>query len=141
MTAQILDLLDYEGRKMGVGCDISLHKHPRIRYVEGGEKNYFYADSSACWKGCMGSWQIKDGQLYLTELVGQVELIGEDPLAADWVSEKIRLVSGEIVKYVHMGYYSTYEYEIVLKLKKGKVVRVVEESVARYDPDRESCSD
>jgi len=134
MTAQILDLMDYEGRKMGVGCDISLRKHPRICYVEGGEKNHFLTDSTGCWKGCMGSWQIKDGQLYLTELMGQFELIGEDPLPADWVSEKIRLVSGEIVKYVHMGYYSTYEYEIVLKLKKGKVVRVVEESVARYDP-------
>ena len=121
---------------MGVGCDISLRKHPCIRYVEGGEKEYFYTDSSACWKGCMGSWQIKDGQLYLTDLVGRLELLGDAPLAADWVSEKIRLVSGEIVKYVHMGYYSTFEYEIVLKVRKGKVVRVVEETVSRFDPEK-----
>lgn len=131
MTAQVLDLIDYEGTWWGVGCDISLRKHPRIRYVEDGEKEHFYTDSSACWKGCIGSWRIADGQLYLTELMGRFELIGEEPLAADWVSEKIRLVSGEIVKYVHMGYYSSYEHEIVLKVKKGRVVRIVEESVAR----------
>ena len=79
----------------------------------------------------MGSWQIKDGQLYLTSLVGRIELIGEDPLPVNWVSEKIRLVSGETVKYAHMGYYSSYEYEIVLKINKGKVVRVVEDSASR----------
>ena len=136
MTAQILDLMAYEGRKMGVGCDISLRKHPRIRYVEGGEKNHFLTDSTACWKGCIGSWKITSGQLYLTELIGRFELVGKEPLLADWVSEKIRLVAGEIVKYVHMGYYSTYEYEIILKIKKGKVICVVEESVSRYDPEK-----
>ena len=128
MTAQWPDSIDYEGTRMSVGCDISLRKHPRIRYVEGGEKNHFLTDSTACWKGCIGSWRITGGQLYLTELTGRIELIGEEPLAANWVSGKIRLVSGEIVKYVHMGYYSSYQHEIVLKLRKGRVVRVVEET-------------
>ena len=128
MTAQWPDSIVYEGKRMGVGCDIPLRSHPRIRYVDGGEKNHFLTDSTACWSGVLGSWEIKDGQLYLTSLIGQFELIGEEPLPADWVSEKIRLISGEIVKYVHMGYYSTYEHEIVLKVKKGKVVRVVKET-------------
>lgn len=128
MTAQICDNIDYEGRRMGVGCDISLCKHPRIKYIEKGERDHFLTESTACWRGYIASWTIKDNQLFLADIQGCLELVGSEPLLATWVSEKIRLVSGEIVKYVHMGYYSTYEYEIVLKVKKGRVVRVVEET-------------
>ncbi len=47
---------------------------------------------------------------------------------AYWMSGNIRLVSGEVVKYVHMGIFSIFKHGIVLKLKKGRVVRVVEET-------------
>lgn len=66
--------------------------------------------------------------MYQTEYMGRFELAGEEPLLTDWVSGKIRLISGEIVKYVHMVYFSSFEHEIVLNPKKGRVVRVVEET-------------
>jgi hypothetical protein len=112
LTAQIRDIIDYEGRRMGVGCDITIRKHPRIRYVEEGERDHFLTDSSACWRGYIASWMIKDGELYLTDLKGCVELIGDEPLPATWVSEKIRLTGGEAVEYVHMGYSSTFELKL-----------------------------
>jgi hypothetical protein len=132
MTAQWPDSIDYEGARMSVGCDIPLCEHPRIRYVDGGEKNHFLTDSTACWKGCIGSWRITNGQLYLTGIEGAFEFIGDEPLPATWVTEKMRLVAGNAVKYVHMGYLSTFEHEIVLKIKKGRLVRVAEEPVSRF---------
>lgn len=128
MTAQIRDNIEYDGRKMGVSCDISIRKHPRIRYVDNGERDTFLTGSTACWRGYIASWKIQDNQLFLTGLEGCLELIGEDPVPATWVSEKIRLTAGDVVKYVHMGYVSTFEHEIVLKVKKGRVVKVLRET-------------
>lgn len=129
MTAQIRDSIEYEGRKMGLSCDVPLpRKHPGIRYVEDGERDNFLADSSGCWRGYIASWRIRNDQLFLTGIDGRYDLLGEDPLPAVWVSGKIRLTGGEFVEYVHMGYHSTFEYEVVLKVRKGVVVKVLKET-------------
>lgn len=129
MTAQMPDSIEYEGHKMGLSCDVPLpKKHPRIRYVERGERDNFLTDSSGCWRGYIASWRIKNDQLFLTGIDGRFELLGDEPLPAVWVSGKIRLTAGESVEYVHMGYSSTFEHEWVLKIKKGVVVKVLKET-------------
>jgi hypothetical protein len=53
-------------------------------------------------------------------------LIGTRSILTDWVSGRIRLSAGEIVEYVQKGYHSTFEYGIVVKVRKGVVVKELE---------------
>lgn len=41
---------------------------------------------------------------------------------ADWFSGELRIPDGKMIKYVHMGYGSAYEREIILKVEAGKVI-------------------
>ncbi|MDO4510432.1 MAG: hypothetical protein Q4B68_01270 [Bacteroidales bacterium] len=43
-------------------------------------------------------------------------------ILADWVSGDIRVVSGKIVRYEHMGFLSVFENEDIYTLKNGKVM-------------------
>ena len=79
--------------------------------------------STACWRGYVGSWEIKNDKFYLTGLSGEYQLIGEEPLLADWFTGVIRVPQGEMLRYVHMGFGSVYEEELHIKIVKGKVVK------------------
>lgn len=41
---------------------------------------------------------------------------------ADWYSGMLRVPKGELLNYVHMGYMSTYEYELTFELEDGRVI-------------------
>jgi len=41
-----------------------------------------------------------------------------------WFTGKLRVPQGELLQYVHMGYSSTYEKELVITVEAGKVVKV-----------------
>lgn len=41
---------------------------------------------------------------------------------ADWFSGLLRSPSGKLVDYVHMGYMSTFESELVFELEKGEII-------------------
>ena len=44
------------------------------------------------------------------------------PLFAEWFSGDLRCASGEVVNYVHGGYESTYENELMIEVKNGIVM-------------------
>ena len=47
---------------------------------------------------------------------------------ADWYSGKLRVPDGKELQYVHMGYGSTYERDVIYTVKAGSIVsrRVVD---------------
>ena len=102
--------------------------HPRV--VETGPPGVITAKegvpgvvfSTACWRGYIGTWEIKDGRLYLAGLIGRCEMIGDEPIFAEWVSGWLRIPRGEMLRYVHMGFESVYERELHLRLEGGVVV-------------------
>jgi hypothetical protein len=63
-----------------------------------------------------------DGELYLVGLVGRTRLLGCDPLHASWYTGTLRVPRGEMLHYVHMGFGSVYEEEILIEVEKGCVV-------------------
>jgi hypothetical protein len=136
MTAQFGETLEYNG------VNYYLATEPLEPYLE--KHNIkFYAWCTACWRGYTSKWSIEDGMLYLTDLHGFIstddngELInksvgmdylfpGQDKVLADWFSGVLRLPHGEIIRYIHQGYDSIYEKELLLKIVNGKYVGVRE---------------
>lgn len=78
--------------------------------------------STACWRGYLGSWAVRDDRLSLLSIVGRYRLLGEEPLFADWFSGTLIVPVGELVQYVHMGFGSVYASEIHLRVERGVVV-------------------
>lgn len=78
--------------------------------------------STACWRGYLGTWEIKDGRFHLVGLKGRFQLRDGDPILADWFSGVLRLPRGKQLRYVHMGFGSVYEQEVHIKIENGIVV-------------------
>ncbi len=133
MTAQIGELLIYEGEETSMTfCPPFPEDHPRIKTLQddeawaaagssGGEADFVF--STACWRGYIGKWEIKDRRLYLVHIVGQYQLEGDEPLFADWFSGVLRAPKGEMLEYVHMGFGSVFEQETHIKIENGIVTK------------------
>lgn len=78
--------------------------------------------STACWRGYIGTWEIKDGNLYLNDIIGRYRMKTDTPIFADWFTGVLRVPEGEILEYIHMGYATVFEKELHIKIEKGKVV-------------------
>ena len=98
MTAQVHERLTLEGRETSMAfCPPLPEHHERIIELTSTEleeniPNFIF--STACWRGYIGTWEIKDGQFYLVNLVGRYKVEGE-PILADWFSGVIRIPQGE----------------------------------------------
>lgn len=126
MTAQIHEKIRYKGKRMGLAtCPDFPEDHPRI--IRLSEEEAFANDpsgmifSTACWREYIGSWSIRRGKLYLTKLEGRFHLEGKDAIFAEWYSGELRIPGGEILEYVHVGFNSIYEEELILSVEQGVV--------------------
>jgi hypothetical protein len=97
--------------------------------------------SSGNQRGYVATWEVKDGTLYLTGIDSWIcespvsdkckkadlkELFGEKyqdaGVEADWFWGELRMPEGEVLRYVHLGYVSLYERDLILKVESGKIV-------------------
>ncbi|MBK7249658.1 MAG: hypothetical protein IPI06_01780 [Gammaproteobacteria bacterium] len=142
MTAQIAERLRYQGE------DVAMCTNPLSDFFAmGGFNPRFESNSTALWRGYVGRWEIIDGRLYLVELHGTLEDGTEasvatifpdfpDRVFAHWYSGTIRIPQGKQLKYVHMGYGSTLERDLLLDLERG----VVKNTRVRHNGTAESES-
>jgi hypothetical protein len=128
MTAQIMEQLLYDGKKVPM-CTEPLSDY----FAMGGLNPGFKSTCTALWRGYVGSWEIVDDRLYLIALQGSLEDGTEASLAtifpeypsrvfAHWYSDAIRIPEGRQIEYVHMGYGSTYERDLLLDVERGVVM-------------------
>lgn len=125
MTAQFGEHLRYQGE------DMTMATEPlEAWFAMGAERPWFGSVCSAMWRGYIGSWEIVDDRLYL---VGMNSSPFEDepvPLErlfpghgdrvfAHWYSGTLRVPRGRQLAYVHMGYASTYERDLMLQIERG----------------------
>jgi len=127
MTAQIPETLRYQGK------EVPMCTQPLADYLElAGIKLRFGIICSALWRGYVGSWEIAGDRLYLVDFSATLEGDTEATLAtlfpdfpdrvfAHWYSGTIRIPQGRQLKYVHMGYGSTYERDVFLDVERGVV--------------------
>lgn len=130
MTAQVSETLIYSGKQL------MMFTTPLDPYLRANRLS-FVSPHTACWRGYEGTWEIKRSEsnegLYLVALrayrsyedIAELEDIFPgfpDGVFAHWFSGEIRLPQGNLLKYIHGGYASTYEYDLFLEIKKGLVV-------------------
>jgi hypothetical protein len=101
-------------------------------------------DSSGNWRGYVAYWEIEADKLYLRGIDSWIctfqeyvknkckkadlkEMFGErcinGKVEASWYSGELRIPDGKQLQYVHMGYGSVYERDIVFTVESGKVMK------------------
>jgi len=144
MTAQFPETLHYDGRKLSM-CTEPLNDYFAFANITPN----FASNCTALWRGYVGEWEINDGRLYLIRLSGTLEDGTEASLGsifpeflervfAHWYSGIIRVPQGKILEYVHMGYGSTYEDDLLIEIEKGVVTTTtVQHNGKSEDSDEE----
>ena len=129
MTAQVSEKLLYEGKS------IFLFSEPLALYLMQNQIR-FTSPHTANWRGYVGTWEIIETEgverLYLVgiEAHKDYETIltlpdlfpGFDKVFAHWFTGELRCPQGELLNYVHGGYASTYEYDLMMEFKQGVLV-------------------
>ena len=101
-------------------------------FAMGGFYPGFESNSTALRRGYVGRWEIVEGRLYLVGLRGTLEDGTEasvatifpefpDRVFAHWYSGTIRIPQGKRLKYVHSGYGSTFEQDLLIDVERGVV--------------------
>lgn len=145
MTAQIPERLRYNGENH------SMCTNPLDDFFAAEKTSpQFKVNCTALWRGYVGQWEIVDDRLYLTELQGTLKSGDEASVTtvlpgfpgsvfAHWYSGTIRIPQGEQLEYVHGGYASTYEKDLLLELERGVVknVHIRQNGIVESGKDRE----
>lgn len=142
MTAQMSDTITIDGAVLQLFAepleayfsDAPEHSHPRPDFAP---------TNTANWRGYLARWEIRDGRLYITALDAELcERGGPEgwrcdkrrpfhladlfpssrgPVFADWYSGTLRVPLGAQMDYVHRGYESVYEFDLLLIVDRGLV--------------------
>jgi hypothetical protein len=131
-TAQIPDRILYQGETY------PLFSEPLERYLSENTprtKELFPSVCTACWRGYVATWEVKENYLYITKLAEGT--CGPDakeipisnifpgetaPVKAVWYSGDLRIPQGKPLRNERRGYGSVYERELYVTIKNGKVV-------------------
>jgi hypothetical protein len=142
MTAQVHERIILEGIKTSMAfCPPIPANHPGIVARSEQEMQQDPGDllifSTACWRNYIGTWQLKEGRLYLVSIVGRYRVVSETPIFADWVTAVLRIPRGDMLRYVHMEFASVFEYEHYITVVDGLVVdeRIIDNRQHDSDPD------
>lgn len=149
-TAQIPDRLIYNGDTVSIFSN-PLEQLPNIDSL----RTHLFNDNkerwnTACWRQYQAQWTIIDNQLYLTAIYScnyheykiQADLKQLFPdkyengkVKADWVTANILSPQGEQLYYVHSGYESLYEKEVVYEIANGQL-----KGITTYDNTKSTKS-
>jgi len=126
MTIQAGDILSYNGEKTTIATE------PLKSYLETRSDVGFIYKSTALLRGYIGTWEIKNKQLYLVSFVGFVDnnkkvdlnylFPNKIEVFADWFSGDIRIPEGELLEKINLGYASVFEKEQILTFKEGILI-------------------
>jgi hypothetical protein len=140
MTAQFSEILILDGVERDMTSRPLPQSHRRIRELsdqeidarlakadrehkargyEGCSSLDFILTSTGCWRRYRGTWEIRDGLLYLVSVEGRFELVGDGPLLADWFTGALRVLQGEILTAGSSGVMT--EEELVITIESGRV--------------------
>ena len=138
MTAQVGEILIFDGEEMSMAfCPPLPNLHPSIIELkdEDLENDNIIIGSTACWRGYIGTWEIKNGWFYLTDITGRYKMADKNPILADWFSGVIRVPKGKLLQYIHADFASVYEQDTYIKIEKGKVInsKVVDNRNKEFD--------
>ncbi|MCP5162186.1 MAG: hypothetical protein H6999_00550 [Hahellaceae bacterium] len=133
-TAQATESLIYEGEAMAT---LSNPLEAYFNDARPKPRKILKATCSAIWRGYLATWEVKGQTLYLNKIAkGSCSGNGADiplakifpgktsPLKAAWFSGVLIIPEGEMVRYRHDEYESTYEHYRLVMVSSGKVGKV-----------------
>ena len=145
-TGQSPDVLFYDGKIFAL-----FSNPLEDFYKNENDRPKFYSmpnggTSSGNWRGYVAFWEIEEDSLYLKAIdawlcsgkpyefaTGRADcskvnvrelfadLYKQGKISARWFSGELRIPDGKQLQYVHMGYGSVYERDILISVKQGKV--------------------
>jgi hypothetical protein len=137
MTAQSPERIIIDGRPRALYADPigDLLESRGVRF-----KDHVKVLTTACWRCYRGTWEIRDGALYLVhfslmqsretpltraarERLFQATDATSFPMKAVWFTGVLRVAIGKRLIYSHHGWSSWFERERVLHIRAGDVVR------------------
>ena len=125
LTAQLHENMIYEGQDVSMFSFPGFPEdHPRIIALTDKQiwaKGEPRRVSSNCWRGYIGSWEIKEGKLYLLKLERDYDLEGDEPLFADWVTAELHLIMDSDFPELRAGLVGGEKIERVV-IKNGVVI-------------------
>ena len=101
MTAQIGDILYYEGNKYFMASEPPLNPSAAVKY-----DIRFIWQNTACWRGYQAEWEVKDKQLFIKSVKGKAEVTDK---------KKFRQIKLELRKLLRKGVISPAENDHLLK--------------------------
>ena len=125
MTAQVPEQLIYNGERTSFALppDLPSDNHRivvrRPRNLR--ESMELCSVCTGCYRGYVGTWEIKDGRLYLVEIEGKYQLLGSEPLFADWFTGVVAVPRGEVIGYFHGGYGCRHEEVVLITVEQGVI--------------------
>ena len=119
MTTQVKERIIIDGEKYPLLNALSLPEDDtKIKQKEGP-----ISTRSSCWRGYVGTWEIKDDKLYLIDFSsGKYDVLVNLPILADWISGTAKVATGE-VKASSSWDIETYETEMHLTFENGLIVK------------------
>ncbi|MGE4242177.1 hypothetical protein [Ramlibacter sp.] len=128
MTAQLAERLFVDGR------ELALCAEPLEPYLASlPERPRFHRPASALKRGYVGTWRLSKQRLYLDAIVARLADGSEATLHtlfpnehqavfAFWFSGVLRIPQGRMLAYVHRGFESTFESDLLYTCQQGVVV-------------------
>ncbi|MGR5543812.1 hypothetical protein ACP3VZ_01650 [Vibrio sp. PNB22_2_2] len=121
MTAQVPEIL------IDNGDEVKLHSTPNfpLDHPEIVEQIWGQAaiSSTACYRGYVGTWEIKGRKLYLNSLAGKYNL-KTGPIAANWFTGQLIIPESGRGEYLHGGWGYDYAQNKVVTVVKGVVINI-----------------
>jgi len=116
MTTQVKEQIIIDGQKYPLLNAMSLPEDDSIIQ----HKKGVIETSSNCWRGYVGTWEIKADTLYLIDFSsGKYDVLVNLPILADWISGTAKVATGE-VKDSSSWDIETYETETHLTFENGQ---------------------
>ena len=126
MTSQVADKIIIKG------VSYPLFTNPLDEYwTKKNPKPAVGMTETSCWRGYIATWEIIDNVLCLVDIIfytpdGEAGLDNVFPqhigkIKAVWFSGKLRIPIGNCLRYVHGGYDSVYESDLIIRIRRGIV--------------------
>lgn len=142
-TAQFPDILIYEGKQYDLltnPLEPFFEEHPDLRPTW---------TSTALWRGYVATFEIKDNQLVVKDVVipdydkgdssiFKVLFPNQEKVVITWLTGILTLPIGDMVEYVHMGYGSTYNKYKLMYIQEGNLVQEQDFTLDEYHQYRAS---
>ncbi|WP_295936662.1 hypothetical protein [uncultured Alistipes sp.] len=160
-TAQDPDMIIYNGKLYSLftnPMEKYFREHPTKRPSRfATDSNGVGISSSSNWRGYRATFWIKDDQLFLKDIMVEVEdrsqpngiffgtkwisvldkvFPGSPIVKLDWLTGILVIPEGELVDYVHMGYASTFSHYILLEFHEGNLTSRREYDHREYEAFR-----